>query len=587
MANNTRYSSPDGEIAALAAGVSAPEYTRPAPEFPALGAGAVGAEYTLPPPEFPKGLTTQEAASKKRRRNWKKLLAAALAGVVGVGTLLGAKSNAPGVQPAPGGEPTKPSESSSATEPTVPTDAPYIDIGYALTDGAMVYFSYFVNVPDWDQPDDAQKYWPVTVLPSAENPDGQIAYGEEDVWEYARASQFAYEFSVPAELGTELTLTIAGEYELDGETRTVSASCPIGIMPAGEADAFLWVLNDGTAEFKSTLITREGDEHVYDLEPMMLVAQAFDAEQQSLGQYWALDDLAELEPDYFDEPDFGEYVFYRAGELGEAPAGAKYCQCLFYLRDRTNGYIYQLKTNICPLPAAHYALGDETIQITVYNDTTIYEFPSLVEDDGYLTILMKQTLNAADFTELTLPAPLPPTDYVSTGYVVHYGSPFDNGYTGESPFSIYEGDPPVEALITEESFAFRVYGYTLTKEMVERVPVSADGVRYVNLHATFNYVGSSPDFWVDLDDGEGNVTEYPVASPIASEAFFYTCAFPEPAGPFGYYFDGWYTEDGQRVDMLMDYFSFVTPQYDEDGNFLGYDWSTSQRVRLIAHWLPF
>ena len=478
-------------------------------------------------------------------------------------------------------------------------DVPTIDIMYALTDGETVFFGYYVNIPRNELGEENEAYWPVTVHPTAESESGQIYYGEEDVWEYSRASQFAYEFQIWDAGTNELTLKLNAEYEYDGEHHTILATAPIEPMPQAESFAFLYVLDDGTADFKAAFTTSADDDHFYDLEPMMLWAEAYDSNHQNLGGFWNLQDLSELVYESFEESESKEYVLHRMDTIGEWPENAKYCRFRFYVRDRSTGYIYQMESNLAQLPAKTYPLGDEIIEITVYNDTLTYEYASLTDDPGWVTVLMHTQMNAADFTDFELPFPLVPVNYQSTGYVVFFGSPYDNGYDAYEDYGgplneppavteDFSGEAPVEAYISKAMFAFPLNGLTLTKAMVERVPIAEDGVRYVNIHATWKYIGADPEFYVELDDGEGNITLYPVSHPLASEGFFCTITFPQPMPPMGCFFDGWYDENGKRVEFLIDYFSFTPYLYDENGNYVDYDWSSEPNtVRLIAHWEPY
>lgn len=578
MKHDVQYTPPDGEIYQSPFAPPAPEFAALPPEFPSPGYDAPASEIAAPPPEYPKGLTTKEAETQAKKRKWKKLAAAVLAGVVGIGTLFGAKGQT--TPKAPSGDETYAPDTAAVSD-----DAPTIEFGYALTDGETVYYSYFVRVPETEPPEAESPCWPVTVRPRLSASDGQSADGAEDVWEFARVSQFSYELPVPDGMSGAMTLTLTGAYETDGETRAVTAAKAVEPMPEGSAGAYLWINDDGTADFKAYLIAQEGDAHPYDLEPIMLWAEALDENGQRLTGFWSLGDMSELQYDRFDEETFSEYTFYRCDKIDEAPDGAKYCQFRMYLRDNSNGYIYQIDSNICPLPAKRYPLGDEQIQIVVYNDTLTFDFPSPAGDFGEVTILLYETVNAADFTDMELPLPLVPSDYRSLGYVVHVGNPLDNGNWDalDTIFATYDGDPPVSALVDESSFAFKLDGYTLTRDVVEKVPISEDGVRYVNIHAAWA-PWDDGHFLVQLDDGQGNVTDFPVGSPIYSEGFLYACTFPQPVPPIGCYFDGWYTENGERVELLMDYFSFTPERYDADGNFLGYDWSVKNTLKLIAHW---
>ena len=592
----------DGELTAAAAWPGAAEFSPPPREFlpPASGASdAPCREIAAPPPEFPRELTTQPPQEKKRRRVWQKLVLAALASVVGFSLLEGSltASGGDGGSKAPEQEAAQPPGEEQRTEQTEPPapeqteDAPTIEIGYALTDGETIFYSYYVQVPNFDLPEEAQQYWPVTVHPTAENDAGQVIYGETDVWEFSRASQFAYEIPVSGTVTGELTLKLNAEYEMDGALRTVQATAPIEQMPAAEAFAYLYVQDDGTADFKAAFTTTEDDTHVYELEPLMLWAEAFNEDQQRIGGFWTLEDLSELDYESFGDSGNREYVLHRWDKIGEWPDEAAYCSFRCYVRDNTNGYIYQLESNVARLPRKSHPLGDEIIELTVYNDTLDGSYENLV--------LVHTQINAADFTEYELPIPTFAANYSFTGYVGFFGSPFDNGYDAYDDYGgpaseppqlteDFSGEAPVEFYLSRDMFSFPLNGLTLTKAMVEYVPVAADGVRYVNIHATWQYTGSSPEFYVELDDGQGNVTNYPVAHPLASEGFFFTETFPQPVPPMGYFFDGWYDENGNRVEVLMDYFSFTPYLYDENGKYVDYDWgSPPKTVHLVARWTSY
>ena len=207
--------------------------------------------------------------------------------------------------------------------------------------------------------------------------------------------------------------------------------------------------------------------------------------------------------------------------------------------------------------------------------------PIEVEGD-YRTILAMDTLPEAEFTEYALPAALTPDGYSFGGWVVHVNNPMDLSSDADL-FAVYNGDPPVEAMITAETDVFRVNGL-LTREDVERVPPSQDGVRSVNVHAV--WIEENPAMiQLELDDGFGNVAGYGQNTPMYSEGFLYLCCYPTPVHP-GMVFDGWYDEAGNRVDLLVCYFSFTPALYDEEGTFLGYDWDSAGTVTLTAHWKP-
>lgn len=258
------------------------------------------------------------------------------------------------------------------------------------------------------------------------------------------------------------------------------------------------------------------------------------------------------------------------------------------LVDDTDGKEYTISTNpVDPVERVTeyptYPLEDGQIVITVYNDTLNFDVPSPVEvEDDYRTILAVDAVPEAEFTDYALPAAIAPTGFGFAGYVVHVGNPMDLSADGDV-LSEYNGDPPVDVLINEETVVFRV-GDLLTREDVERVPPSEDGVRYVNVHAV--WIEEDPTTpQIFLDDGFGNVTGYSQNSPMYSEGFLYLCSYPVPEHP-GMVFDGWYDENGNRVDVLVCYFSFTPMTYDSEGNFTGYDWDRHNTVALTARWKP-
>jgi len=228
-----------------------------------------------------------------------------------------------------------------------------------------------------------------------------------------------------------------------------------------------------------------------------------------------------------------------------------------------------------------YPLGDGNIVISVFNDTTVFEFPDFATaEDGYRTLLDSVTIPEAEFEYYDVPSAWTPNGYDFLGWAIHVGNPLDPGGNIET-IQGYNGDPPVEAMIPDGSFAFRTYG-RLSREDVERVPPSEDGNRYVNLHAVWTmHVPESPR--LILADGMGGSTAYDMMVPMASEGYLYLCNYPTPLRE-GYEFDGWYDENGNRVDMLVCYFSFTPVVYDSEGNFAGYDWNGEETVILTARW---
>ena len=252
--------------------------------------------------------------------------------------------------------------------------------------------------------------------------------------------------------------------------------------------------------------------------------------------------------------------------------------------NRYTGRKYEIRSDPVPKPESSYPLGDGEIVLTVYYDTPQGDFPSfLTADQNGAGILMQKTFSESSFTGYSLPetaTPPSPSGYTFGGWAIHVGNPFDEGATAD-PFKEYNGDPPVDAVITQDSFAFSV-DY-VGREEVERVPPSADGKRYVNVHACWIQENPS-EYLLWLDDGSGTVRMFGMDVPLASEGFLYLCNYPVPERE-GYTFDGWYDKDGRRVELLSCYFSFTPMIYDSDGKFIGYDWEKGQEpVTLYAHW---
>lgn len=259
------------------------------------------------------------------------------------------------------------------------------------------------------------------------------------------------------------------------------------------------------------------------------------------------------------------------------------------LRDPATGDLFDVESNRVPVPEPApetwpLRAGEEgKLVLTVYNDTTTFDVPSPVDvGDSFLTVLFVDAFPEEDFTDFDLPDPIVPDGYRFAGWVVQVGNPFDFG-SDTDLFEQYQGDPPVSELVTEDVYAFPV-GDVLTKADAERVPPGADGIRYVHVHATWiKEEVSDPRLF--LDDGMGNVTAYDMIVPLASEGYLFLCNYPVPERP-GYVFDGWYDENGNRVDLLVCYFSFTPMEYDSAGNFTGYNWNEKRSVTLTAHWKP-
>ena len=215
-----------------------------------------------------------------------------------------------------------------------------------------------------------------------------------------------------------------------------------------------------------------------------------------------------------------------------------------------------------PLPVyATYPLGDGHCVITVYND--VFD----PENNWENRVLLQQTVSERDFTELTLPAAEPVEGFEAVGYALHYGNPGDEGYDGTADLDGYA----------------RMVSNPLTAEELTWVPVSSDGVRYVNIHVLWRYTGQQEyALPLVLDDGMGNQTQYDASTPLASGGCTYLSAYPVPERE-GYVFTGWYDENGERVDYIYA-LVFYPVLYDENGEFMDYDWRNPKTVTLYAGW---
>lgn len=352
---------------------------------------------------------------------------------------------------------------------------------------------------------------------------------------------------------------------------------------SGTLEAF----DSGEVKAMFSLIPAAGDAHDYQLRVVQMGQRVYDGDVLTDETSLVTDPTAmEVAGDNAS----GYSLIYVGGSAVETiPQGSQLCIYTVWTDDAT-GAEYEIVTNrIDAAPArpgsATYPLSDGMIVFTVYNDTLSFDVPSVVEvEDDYRTFLAVDSVDEAGFTGYDLPASQTPPGFTFGGWVVHVGNPMDLG-SEVNPFAEYNGDPPVDTLVPEGSFAFRVYG-TITPSDVERVPptvVDGKSIRFVNVHAVwYETEPSNVDFY--LDDGFGNVTPYSMSSPMYSEGFLYLCGYPVPEHP-GYVFDGWYDKDGNRVELLVSYFSFTPALYDEAGNFVGYDWNAERTpFTLTAHW---
>lgn len=349
--------------------------------------------------------------------------------------------------------------------------------------------------------------------------------------------------------------------------------------PILEGELYVYPGGDVDAYFRVRPV--KGDSREYDLHVIQMGQTAYDGEE-TMG-FSLVDDPGSMP--VTGDSESGFEVHYSGGSAASMiPAGTQLSLYAVF-EDANTGTHYTVETNRIDavervVPYETYPLEDGKLTITVYNDTLTFDIPSTVETDGYVTILAMDTMPESEFESYSLPAAWAPDGYEFGGWVVHVNNPMDLSAGGDV-FAEYDGDPPPEALHGEDSFVFRVSGM-LTKDDIERVPPSDDGVRYVNVHAVW-IQRETDNPLIFLDDGEGKVTGYGMESPIASEGYLYICCYPAPKGT-GREFDGWYDKDGNRVDLLSSYFSFVPPLYNPDGSFAGYDWSSYEPIYLTAHW---
>ena len=567
-----------------------PEYAAPPPELELRPEQ----EITAAPPEFGQG-TREEASPPEKRSRLHRLFSIPALVLLSFLSLHGTK-----LSPTP--VPTEPVETSpvetvpieTATEvPALPEGSVVLDVIYAVRSGDTVLCKYTVYTPipsidaTQEQIDAYEgQLWPVSVYAQVTDANNRAVHPEQepDVWEDYRDRY--EELSINAAgLEGDLILTLRGVYTEKGEERQTVVELPLEEIPPMPAlNGVLELFPGGDIDFTATLQPQPGDDHDYDLQVWYMGQYAW-YEDEQMG--FSLGDNPRDFPVEGDR-ESGYTVHYAGGSAAASlPDGAE-LSVYVGIKDLTTGYIYDIESNRVSAEAARntlpsYPLADGKISFVVYNDTTIYEFPSTVTvEDNYITILDVNTFPEAGFTEYELPEPMTPSGYTFAGWVVHVGNPFDLD-SGTNPFEEYQGDPPVDTLLGEGCYAFAV-GDVVTKEDVEKVPPGEDGIRRVNVHPVWIATNPSMELLV-LDDGLGNETRDGMEVPMASEGYLYLCNYPVPERD-GLVFDGWYDDDGNRVDLLVCYFSFVPMTYDSAGNFTGYDWSTMNVVRLTAHWRP-
>ena len=571
------------------------EYYKHPPEFSSLPPEQElrpGLELAAPPPEFEQG-TAAQAEEPKSKRRLRQFLAVPAVLLVSFLCLHSVKAPvSPSADPTPAAtEPSVPVV--TATEPpSLPEGSVVLDVLYACRSEGKVLYTYDVYTP-YPSLDATQAQidafhgtpWPVSVYAQVSDSEGraQKPETEPDVWEdYGNRT----EHQIPcAGLEGELTLTITALYVEDGEERCTTWSGPVTDLPAmPETGASLTAIPGGNIDFTATLKPVPGDNHEYKLTLAGIGQRVYDGEE-TMGLS-LLDNPRGLPVE--GDRENGFTVHYEGGSaLSMLPEHVE-LSVYVLLCDETTGYLYAIESNrVSPSEAAivtpTYPLSDGTVVLTVYNDTFDFLVPTVVPNDEYLTILVQTSISEADFADYTLPDPISPTMFSFQGWVVDYGNPFDNGYTREGLFD--NGEPPVDQLITEDNFCFPLEGTILTREAVERIPVSDDGNRYVNVHATWKMdePGAS-SMRLNLDDGYGTSINVSIDHPMMSEGTLYLCQFPVPERE-GMKFDGWYDEDGKPVQMLNAWYSFTATTVNPDGSFGGYTGEPIART-LTAHWIP-
>ena len=563
MAYNTRNTAYPGLPREYVNGADA-EYRSAAPEFAPL------------PPEFDQHGGAAEPSARKKRRGLRAFLALPIL------ALLAFLFWKPGA-----------AKASAMPEPELTQGTVIIDLVRAGRAGDKAIYTYtvYTPIPSLDATEEQmEEYkngtpWPITVYAKVTDETGRSVApaSDPDLWEGPRELQ-DYEIDITGLQG-ELTLTLLALYTEHGEQRQSLITRklePFSGEPTLEGRLEVYPGGDVDAVFR--LIPAPGDDHDYLLKTVRAGQEVHGGEDGLMGLSLVNDPVNEL-PVTGDSVS-GYEVRYSGGSGAAFIPEDTQLTLYVVLLDETDGTEYVIVTNpVDPVERVYdhpvYPLGDGNVVITVYNDTTYFEFPDLpTAEDGYRTLLDTVTIPEAEFERYDLPSAWVPNGYDFWGWVVHVGNPLDPGGDLEA-IRGYNGDPPVEAMQPESSFVFRVYGQ-LAKEDVERVPPSEDGNRYINLHAV--WIEREPEQrLLILNDGMGGSVTYGSMVPMASEGFLYLCNYPVPTRE-GYEFDGWYDEDGNRVDMLVCFFSFTPVVYDSEGEFAGYDWNSTKTVTLTAHW---
>lgn len=564
-----------------------PELAAPPPELELLPER----EQAVLPPEFGQKTAPAAEATTRRRNRLLAIPAVLLFSLLCLHTTKPVLDPDLPTEPIPTAE-TVPAETQpieTATEaPDLPQGSVIFDVIYAVRQDNAVRYSYDLYTPE-PSLDASQEQidayhgtpWPISVYAQVSDGSGAAVHreGDPDVWEdYRDRTEYAIN---AAGLEGELTLTLTAVYTEDGEERSTVWTGTLEELPPAPILSATLERIPGTDEiaFNALLLPQPGDEYNYELSVWNMGQIVYDGEEP-MGLS-LVDDPSSIPV----EGDNGSgYTLRYSGSsaLSFLPEGQE-LSVYVSLRDAATGYVYYLESNRVEtgLTLPSYPLESGMVVITVYNDTTSFEYPSQIEgDDGYLTLLTAEAFDAAEFSSYELPDPLTPSGFTFAGWVIHVNDPFDYGSDADL-FGEYNGDPPRETMLNETNYAFPVES-VLTREDLEKVPPDAEGNRFVNVHAV--WIKENPTGLLVMDDGISDIIIYDTEIPMASEGYLYLCRYPVPTHPDGLNFAGWYDAEGNRVDMLIGFFSFYSELRDEDGNFTGYDWNSPETVHLTAHW---
>ena len=352
--------------------------------------------------------------------------------------------------------------------------------------------------------------------------------------------------------------------------------------PQESFTATLELFEGGIVDVTVEMKPKEGDMTVHDLHMSIIGMVVYKNTGDEVGTVLPLGEFAQDTKIYGNNVDGYKLHYKGASPAYEMIGQAE--ECLVYTQwiDRNFDKTYYTESNREPLekaripePANPYPLGDGKIRFTFYSDTA--------GQNGYSEILEQKTVSETEFEECAVPSVQTPENYQFLGWAIHVGNPYDKG-SNVNLSEEYGGDPPVEALITIDSKTVPVKENVITKDMVEQVPVSNDGVRYINVHAVWTKTDPSPgEVRLILDNGNANQQRYAADVPLDSRGFIYLCCYPEPTWP-GKTFAGWVDENNRPVELLVCRLSFMDELHDYDGQFTGYDRYSNKVVSLHATW---